>query len=74
MMSASEWARAEAFRPDAGEAATYAVLVVRRKGTSTPAAMDLLEDPVSLVPESLGQSVATYEFAYEADSLDASPR
>ena len=71
MMSASEWARAEAFSADEGLPATYAVLVVRRKGTNIPAGMDLLEDPVSLVPNSLTRAVGTYEFAYVLEGRKA---
>lgn len=64
--SSGEWACAERMRATETSRAAYAVLAVRRDpGTSAPAAMDLLIDPVQLCENGkIDRDVDTYRMRY----------
>lgn len=64
--SSGEWACAERMRATETSRAAYAVLTVRRDpGTASPAAMDLLIDPVQLCEDGkIDRDVDTYRMRY----------
>ncbi|MFC7500582.1 hypothetical protein [Nocardioides sp. GCM10030258] len=71
-MSSAEWRRAEELRGAAAKPVQYAVLAMRRpKGSDTPVALGVLEDPHSLAEQGfLTMDTDTYKVRYRTDPED----